>query len=128
MSTLERIREFLGRIIESYENLKKFELNGCTKDELRTELINLRNACEELPSLFVLTAKDLNFDIQKVTPLASLMKLDFLQGIKIMIMTLSEPYYASNKDELKRQANLAVTFMNLNGSVDTFRLLHGLLK
>lgn len=126
--TIERIRDVLSHIIDSYDNLKKLESTGGTKDQLRNELIILRDACDELPSLFIQTAKDANLDFNKILPLASIFKADFINGIRALIMTLSEPNFPSTEDWIKKQANLAVTMMNLNETINTYRMIYALLK
>lgn len=128
MHTHERLRSILDRIIEGYDKLKEFELQGSTHEQLRSELINIRDTCEEIPALLGIVFKESNLDVSKVIPFANLFKVDFLPVIKTQIMLLSDQNPPNSEGWLKMQANMSVTIMNMNGTIDYYRLFSKILS
>ncbi|MCJ8306751.1 MAG: hypothetical protein HRU07_06860 [Nitrosopumilus sp.] len=124
----ERLKIVLDRILDGYDHLKEFESKGTTKEDLRQELINIRDTCEEIPALFGESAKELGLDIEKLTPLANLLKVNFDSAIKVQLMIITDPNTPNNEAWIKMQSNMAITMMNMNGQIDQIRMLRKIIK
>ncbi len=123
----ERLKVVIDEIIDGYEKLKEIELQGTEKENLRKELIRIRDACEEVPSLFAETAREIGLDVEKLTPLANFVKVDFIHGIKAQLMMITEPNSPSNKEWTQMQGNMAITIMNMNGQIDQLRVIRKII-
>lgn len=123
---VDRIKDYLEQLIESYNKIKQIELNGSTKEELRKELIQIRDSCEELPALFAQTAKEANLDFDKIKSITDLFKIDFLNGIRAQIMVLTQSNSSDNVEAMKVQASMTVALMG--NYIGTCKFIYTLLK
>ena len=126
--TMERMLNVTNEIIESYNQLRKYETDGCTFDELRKSLIHARDTAEELPPLTALMLKENPSQIDTVKEFVKIFKVPFLSTLKVHILSVSNIPKDIGSDWIKTQATMAVTYMNLDGFIDGLRVLGSFLR
>lgn len=123
----EEILSNINRILNSYEKLHEYEVNGCTSEEIKKELQLLKSTTENLYPLMMKLFKENQSKIKGVSTLASIFKVTFLPLLKIHLLYLSQ-INESNPNLLKIQSRLAITYLNIDGSIDNLRIIHSYLK
>lgn len=118
--SIERIMVLIESIVSSYDKLRKFESDGCSKEDLEKELIMIRDTTDEIPSLLTQIIKENPSYAQLMTTYAPLFQMPFISTLTMMIPTIKMQENAT-KEWLKTQASLSIAFMNQNGTI-------GLLK
>jgi uncharacterized pyridoxamine 5'-phosphate oxidase family protein len=123
----ERMRIVTNEIIECYNQLRKYETDGCTLDELRKALIDTRNSAEELPSLLALMLKENPSQTEAVKELAKIFKVPFLSTLRVHILSMANMPTDIDSNWIKTQANMAVTYINFDGYIDSLRIMSSFL-
>ena len=123
----ENISSHTSRILNSYEKLHYYEKNGCTYEEIRKELLLLKNSTEELTSLMKTLFRDNPNRVPGLATISSIFKVQFLPTLKVHLLYLTQTK-VSNKDLLKIQARLAITYLNVDGCIDNLRIIQSYLK
>ncbi|MGI0026858.1 MAG: hypothetical protein ACREAD_03350 [Nitrosopumilaceae archaeon] len=123
----EEILSNINKIVNSYEKLHEYEIKGCTSVEIKKELQLLKNTTEKLYPLMMQLFKENQSKIKGISTLASIFKVTFLPLLKIHLLYLSQ-INESDTNLLKIQSRLAITYLNIDGSIDNLRIIHSYLK
>lgn len=123
----EEILLNINRILNSYEKLHEYEIKGCTIEEIKKELQLLKNTTEKLYPLMMKLFKENQSKIKGISTLASIFKVTFLPLLKIHLLYLSQ-INESDTNLLSIQSRLAITYLNIDGSIDNLRIIHSYLK
>ncbi|MGI0102566.1 MAG: hypothetical protein ACREA7_08235 [Nitrosotalea sp.] len=124
---IEKILSNINRILTCYEKLHDYEDRGCTYEEIKKELILLKNTNEELAPLMKSLFKDNPTRIQGIATLSSIFKVTFLPTLKVHLLYLKQTEDL-NESLLKIQARLAITYLNVDGCIDNLRIIRSYLK
>lgn len=124
---VEKILHNINKILNSFEKLHEYETKGCTREEIKKELLLLKTGTEELIPLMNKLFKDNPSQIQGLPTLSNIFKITFLPTLKIHLLYLSR-IKESNIDLLKIQARFAITYLNVDGCVDSLKIIHAYLK
>jgi len=118
--TIERIKEIIETIVKSYEKLKEFEKNSCSKEQLENELITVRDTAGEIPSLLTQIFKENPEQMQSLLSLGSMFKMPFIGTISLMIPLIKQ-HQNPNDDWVKTQSSMSIAMMNENGTMDALK-------
>ncbi|MDE1829069.1 MAG: hypothetical protein KGI25_01985 [Thaumarchaeota archaeon] len=124
---VEKILSNINKVLTCYEKLHDYEQHGCTYEEIKKELILLKNTNEELVPLMKSLSKDNSAQIQGVHTLFNLFKVNFLPTLKVHLLYLKQTDELS-EDLLKIQARLAITYLNVDDCIDNLRIIRSYLK
>ncbi|MDE2589422.1 MAG: hypothetical protein KGL95_07130 [Patescibacteria group bacterium] len=120
---INEIIENINKILNSYDKLHEFEKKDCSHEQIRKELLTLRNSTERLASLI----PKFNQKVVQTTDLADVFKITYFPTLKIHLMYLSENQ-ESKHNLLKIQARIAITYLNVDGGMDKLKTLRDHLK
>ncbi len=124
---IEKILSNINKILNCYEKLHDYEEQGCTYEEIKKELILLKNANEELTPLMKSLFKDNPTKIKGISTLSNIFKITFLPTLKVHLLYLKQTK-DQNKSLLKIQARLAITYLNVDDCIDNLRIIRSYLK
>ena len=124
---VEKILENINRVLLCYDRLHHYEENGCTYGEIKKELVQLKNTNEELVPLMKSLFKDNPTGIQGISTLSNIYKVNFLPTLKVHLLYLKQTENL-NDDLLRIQARLAITYLNVDGCIDSLRIIRSYLK
>jgi hypothetical protein len=124
---IEQILDNISKIFYSYDKLHEFETVGCTIEQMKKELITLKEATEKLSSGMIKLFKENPTQIKGLSTLSSIFKITYLPTLKIHLLYLSQ-IRESNNHLLKIQSRLAITYLNVDGCIDNLRIIHAYLK
>lgn len=128
-ASVDRLRNVLSQITDSYDKIRGFESKGTSKEELRQELINIRDASDEIsPLLGLMVKENLSLGIETLGIIGDLIKTPYLETIKIQIMLLTQSSTLSDNESIKIQANMAVSALNMSGTINQFKFLLALIR
>jgi hypothetical protein len=120
------IVESINKILNSYDKLYEFEKKGCSYEQIRKELLVLKNSTETLSALMPKLIKDDPLITEKVN-LANIFRITYLPTLKIHLVYLSENQ-ESKSNLLKIQARLAITYLNVDDCMNNLKILRTHLK
>lgn len=124
---VEQILRNISKIIDSYEKLHIYETEGCTLDQMRKELVSLKDSTEKLSPLMLKLFRENPTQVKGVSTLSGIFKITYLPTLKIHLLYLSQ-LKKSPDDLLRIQSRLAITYLNVDGCVDNLRIIHAYLK
>ncbi|MDE2589952.1 MAG: hypothetical protein KGL95_09855, partial [Patescibacteria group bacterium] len=119
---VEKILSNINKVLTCYEKLHDYEEHGCTYDKIKKELILLKNTSEELIPLMKSLSKGNPTQIIGANTLFNIFKVNFLPTLKVHLLYLKETERL-DKDLLKIQARLAITYLNVDGCIDNLRII-----
>lgn len=125
--SIERVMVLIENIVSSYDKLRGFESNGCSKDDLERELISIRDTIGEVPSLLTQIFKENPNQLQLITTYASLFQMPFVSTLAMMIPSI-KMQKTTSKEGLKSQASLAIALMNQNGTIHLLKAVQTFLR
>lgn len=125
--TIERIKEIIETIVNSYDKLKEFEKNSCLKEQLENELITIRDTAGEFPSLLAQIFKENPEQMQSLLSLGSMFKMPFIGMISLMIPLIKQQQNITD-DWIKTQSSLAIAVMNENNTMDALKAILTFIK
>jgi len=125
--TIERIAEIIMTITTSYDQLKEFEKNGCTKEKLENELISIRDTAGEIPSLLAQIFKEHPEQMQSLLNLVPMFKMPFTGTISLMIPLIKQQQNITD-DWIKTQSSMAIALMNENSTMDALKAILTFLR
>lgn len=117
----------MNKIFDSYEILHKFEETGCTIEQIKKELVTIKESTENLSLNMAKLIKENPSQIKGMPTLSSIFKITYLPTLKIHLLYLSQ-IHESDIDLLKIQSRLAITYLNVDGCIDNLRIIHAYLK
>ncbi len=117
----------MGKIFDSYDKLHEFETTGCTTEQIKEELIGIKESTEKLSVSMTRLFKENPSQIKGIPTLSGIFKVTYLPTLKIHLLYLSQ-IRESDTDLLKIQSRLAITYLNVDGCIDNLRIIHAYLK
>lgn len=126
-SGYDRLIHIIDEITKSYDNLRKFESEGCTKGELEKLLIHIRDVSGEIPSMVTVFYKENPASIPMLEKFIQILKPPFLQTFYYQLLLFAT---TPNPDAawLKTQVAMTIAIMNGDGWVDGLKAIRTFLK
>lgn len=127
LTTLSNIViEYANKILNSYDRLHEFEKKGCTYEQIRKELVTIKNSTESLSSIIpkLMKVRSINVETQNIN---DVFKISYFPTLKIHLVYLSENQESKN-ELLKIQARLAITYLNVDECMNSLKILRTLLR
>ncbi|MDE1766865.1 MAG: hypothetical protein KGI27_11435 [Thaumarchaeota archaeon] len=124
---VEQVLHDINKIFDSYDKLHEYERTGCTTEQIKKELVMLKESTEKLSPLMTRLFKENPSQIKGISTLSSIFKITYLPTLKIHLLYISQ-IKESKTDLLKIQSRLAITYLNVDGCIDSLRIIHAYLK
>jgi hypothetical protein len=124
---IEQVLDNINKIFGSYDKLHEFETVGCTTEQMKKELVTLKEATEKLSTAMIRLFKENPTQIKGLSTLSGIFKITYLPTLKIHLLYLSQ-IQESNNRLLKIQSRLAITYLNVDGCIDNLRIIYAYLK
>lgn len=126
-NVVEQVLRNIAKILYSYDKLHEYEKSGCTIEQLRDELVALRESTQKLSSFMLKMFKENPSKIKGVSTLSNIFKITYLPTLKIHLLYLSQ-LKKSDDNLLRIQSRLAITYLNVDECIDNLRIIQAYLK
>lgn len=111
-SSRDRLLDFLDQLTTSYDKIRRFESEDCTKEQLEEEIRHIRDIAGNFPSIFTIMFKESSSNLPLIKDLLISLKPPFIQLINMQLVLFA---MESNPDTNWIKTQVAMALANLNG-------------
>jgi len=126
-SPYDRLLHYIDEITKSYDKIRQFESEGCSKEELEKELRHMRDISGEFPSIVTLFFKENPNYVSILGKFIDIFKPPFIQTLNNHLLLFSLPQNADSA-WIKLQISMAINYLNGSGWVDGIKGIRTFLK
>lgn len=126
-SSHDRLIHILNEFAKSYDKLRIYESESCSKDELEKLLVHIRDVAGEIPSMLTIMFKENPSAIPMLQPFIQMLKPPFLQTLHLQLILFSTTL---NPDLtwVQTQVKMTIGYMNGDGWVDGIKAMRTFLR
>ena len=116
-SSRERLLNFLDSLTNSHDKIRRFESEGCTKEQLEEELRHIRDVAGNFPSIFTVMLKESPSNLSLIKDLMAVLRPPFVQllNMQLVLFTMNPN---PDKNWIKMQIVMALGNLNSDGYID----------
>lgn len=123
----DRLFHILDEITISYDKLRKYESEGCSKNDLEKILIHVRDVVGEIPSMMTVWYKENPSQMPIIQQFIPIIRPSFTQTLHMQLLLFAS---TPNPDSawIKTQIEMAIGYINGDGWIDIIKAFRTFLR